>query len=43
MITDRLDWTITKKNSWIATYKDGTILIAFSKAKLMSKINEFEK
>ena len=40
--TNRLDWTISKKQRWIATYKDGTVLIAFSKEQLMSKINEFE-
>ena len=41
-MTNRLDWTITQKANWIATYKDGTVLVARTKAELMSKINAFE-
>lgn len=42
MITERLDWTISHKSLWVATYKDGTQLVARSEAELMSKINAWE-
>lgn len=43
MTTDRLDWDIVKKSSFIATYKDGTVIVARTRSELNSKINEFEK
>lgn len=43
MNTNRLDWTIEQKSQWVATYKDGTVLVARSRSLLNSKINEFEK
>ncbi|AFN37259.1 hypothetical protein PVA8_232 [Vibrio phage PVA8] len=43
MTTNRLDWTIEKKAQFIATYKDGTVLVARTREALNSQINEFEK
>lgn len=41
--TERLDWEITQKSSWIATHKSSRdILVAGTKAELMSKINKWD-
>lgn len=42
MTTNRLDWTIENKSSWIATYKDGTMLVARTQVELMQKINRLD-
>lgn len=41
IITER--WTIIEGVRWIATCIDGTMLIARTKARLMSEIKEYEK
>lgn len=44
MTTNRLTWTIKNRGHWFATYEPtGDMLVARSRAALMSKINEFER
>jgi len=43
MTTNRLDWTIEKKNFWVATnHIEGVVLVAPTKSALMSNINRWE-
>ena len=42
-ITNRMEWTIKQTSAWTATHNEtGCILVARSRAALMSKINEWE-
>jgi len=43
MTTNRLDWTIEKKNFWVATNRiEGVVLVAPTKSELMRDINRWE-
>ena len=44
MKTSRLDWEISKRNSWVAMYiPTNKYLFASTQALLMSEIRKFEK
>jgi len=40
----RLDWTIVQKAMWVATHnKTGKVLVAYTRSKLNTKINAYDK
>lgn len=43
MGTYKLNWTIIKLSLWVATHKDGALLTAQTKTKLLGEIDKFEK
>jgi len=41
-LSNRFDWTIENRHTWIATHFAGKILVAPTKTELMRKINLFD-
>jgi len=40
--SNRFDWSIEHKHTWIATHFGGTVLVAPTETELMRKINLFD-
>jgi len=43
-ISERIDWIIVQKGMWVATHKQtGKVLVAYTRSKLNTKINAYDK